>query len=431
MKKFLPLLFLFVFSCQSLTNIGRDLEPIVISPDESASLTHDQFESHDLVTAKDEEKKIKVALLLPFSGKHKKLGWSLFNAASISLFDNDHNHIVELVLFDSKETSKETEDAFERIIASGIKVVIGPVFSRSLPKIEKKAKDNEITVISLSNNQALSKRTNSDGGVFLAGILPESQMDRVVEYAMDKGKFNFATIAPNSQYGRTISTLFSRVARDRDGNMITSEFYSANGRDVDRVVARVVKAFSLPANLTLEKGKLKKDVKISYRDRIYPQVIFIPQSGKMLSKITSALKKYNRDERDFQIVGTSQWDDASTLKDTNLLGAWFPAPVHDRFRNFERAYHAKFKKYPPRISSIIYDLTAAVIEVSNRKGRLRAPEISDFVNYEKEPFNGFDGIDGLFRFLPNGLVQRNLAIIQVGNGKFDIIDRPVGKFLKY
>jgi hypothetical protein len=219
--------------------------------------------------------------------------------------------------------------------------------------------------------------------------------------------------------------------RDRDGNMITAEFYESNGVNIEKVVERVINSFTLPDHLTNGKSKIKKDVVVGDADKVYPQIIFVPESGKILSKVAAALKKLNKDERDFQLVGTSQWDDLATLNDSNLLGAWFPAPENDRFHNFERSYYQSFNKFPPRISSIVYDLTAIAIELANRRGRLKAPVISDFVNYENPPINGFDGIDGTLRFLPSGLVQRNLAMLQVGSGKFDVIDHPVSGFLKY
>ena len=93
----------------------------------------------------------------------------------------------------------------------------------------------------------------------------------------------------------------------------------------------------------------------------------IPESGKTLSKIVASIKKQNVDEREFQIVGTSGWDDISTMNDFNLLGAWFVAPENEKFREFERSYYRSFNKFPPRISSIVYDSVAAVAAVTNHK----------------------------------------------------------------
>lgn len=427
MKKFSLLLVLFLFGCQSLTKKPEVAQPL---SEEALTQTHQQFESRDLITQKVNEKKVQVALFFPFSGKNKELGWSLFNSATLSLFENDLNHNIELVLIDSKDTAQESSKAFKEIINRKIKVVIGPIFSSSIEAIAQDAKDNNIAVISLSNNQQLMGKINKDGGIFLAGMMPEIQIDKIVNYAMDRGKFSFAVIAPNNQYGKTITDLFKKIVRNRDGNFITSEFYDSNSKDLDRVVERVINSFSVPSRLTAGKNKLKKDAVINESDHIYPQVILIPESGKILSKIVASIKKQNIDERDFQIVGTNQWDDVSTLNDSNLIGAWFASPENEKFRNFEKAFYQTYSRFPPRISSIAYDTVAVVAELVDRK-KGKTPMIEDFTNYNNPPKNGFEGIDGLFRFLPNGLVQRNLAVLGVGSGRFETLEKPVEQFLKY
>ncbi len=425
-----PLLVLLIFSCQPLTK-----EPFLPfkATEVTPPQTHQQFESRNLVTQKINERKVRVALFLPFSGKNKDLGWSLFNSAALSLFENDINHNIELVLVDSKDTPQDATKAFKSIIDENIKVVIGPVFSQVISAIEKDAKSNKITVISLSNNQQLMGKINNEGGVFLAGMMPEAQIDKIVSYAMDKGKFSFAIIAPSNQYGNTITTIFKRIVKNRDGNFITAEFYHPTSKDlpkdIDRAVEHVINSFSVSSRLT-NGNKAKKDVVIAESDRNYPQVIMIPESGKILSRIVSSIKRQNVEERNFQIIGTSQWDDISTLNDYNLLGAWFAAPENERFRNFEKTYYQSYNKFPPRISSIVYDSISAISEIIDRK-KGETPTIQDFITYTNPPKNGFEGIDGLFRFLPNGLVQRNLAILQVSNGRFETVAKPVGQFLKY
>ena len=48
-----------------------------------------------------------------------------------------------------------------------------------------------------------------------------------------------------------------------------------------------------------------------------------------------------------------------------------------------------------------------------------------------ENYQGFEGINGKFRFLTNGLVERRLAIIKIIDGRFEIIDYNDEPFLKY
>lgn len=429
MKKIFSLfLLLVIFSCKSVVQ-----EPAkIVNPAVSSQYqTHDQFESRNLNMANENRKKIQVALFLPFSGKYQELGWHLFNAASLAMFENDLNHNIELILVDSKDTAADAKKAFKTIIDRDIKIVIGPVFSSLVEAIERPAKHNAITAISLSNNQELVNKIDEDGGVFLAGMMPESEIDKIVTYAMEEGKTSFAVIAPSSQYGTIITNLVKKFVKDRDGNFIISEFYQPNSKSLDKVVERAINAFILPPRLTSKKyGKLSKEDAISESDRIYPQVIMIPESGKNLSKIANLINQLNREEREIQLVGTSQWDDISTLNEPNLVGAWFVAPGNEKFRSFEKTYYQSYNQFPPRISSIVYDSVSAIsILIDRNQGRV--PTVTDFTSYFNPPKNGFEGVDGLFRFLPNGLVQRNLAVLEVEKGRFEVLEKPVEKFLRY
>ncbi len=437
MKKYLFIIFLVLCSCQKFTKKYYEPKLPPISSNASSSnpsIANDTgiFLNKNLPVIKTDQKKVQVALFLPFSGKNKDLGFSLFNSATISLFYNDPNGIIELVLFDSKENPKDSEKAFRDIIDKKIKIVIGPIFSNSVEAIEKLARQHKITVISLSNNQNLINKIDKEGGVFISGILPEMQIEKIVNYAISQGKLNFAIIAPSNQYGKTITELLKRFVRSKQGNFITSEFYDNNSKDLDRVVERVIDSFILPDNLS--KAKKDKDLVINDYDRIYPQVIMIPESGKIASKIISSIKKQNKEERDFQILGTSQWDDKSIF-DSNLINAWFPAPENEKFSDLENFYYSKYEKFPPRLASIVYDMIGLIAEITNRK-QGQTPNLSDFINFKNGDKNGYQGVDGLFRFLPNGLTQRNLAVLKITtSGKtgnwFETIEKPNDSFIEY
>lgn len=397
------------------------------------------IESRDLQTLEYAKKKVKIALFFPFSGKHQELGWHLFNAASLSLFDNDQAHNVELVLVDSKDSPESTAKSFkENIVDKNIKIVIGPVFGNSIKSIAHDIEKHDITAISLSNNQSLANKTSDNSGVFLSGIFPESELDKITSHAISKEKLNFAIIAPNNKYGITITELLKVIVKSKDGNFIISELYRHNDESIKNAAQRAVKAFSIDSKYAEGKGseltqeerdEKEKIEEINEEFRYYPQIIMIPESGITLSKIAAYIKEFNTEEREFQIVGTNQWDDIATLNDPNLLGAWFSAPKNEKFREFEKNYYETFNKFPPRISSIAYDSVAAITKLVDLKGG-RTVRFKDFISYKNQK-NGFEGIDGLFRYLPNGLVQRDLAILGVGDRKFEIVEEPVGEFLSY
>ena len=350
------------------------------------------------------------------SGKNKELGTAMFNSITLSLFENDKNNDVELVVFDSSDATKSINE----IATQGIKTVIGPVFSADIEAIADVAKNNKITLLSFSNNQDLSGRA----GVFLMGFLPEQQIERISSYAISSGKDSFAVIAPNNQYGQKFSTILKEMVKRKDANFVSSELYLNSSKDLERAVSKAISTYTISPRVVD-----KKKTNITEQDKVYANIILIPESGSVLSKIVSLIKKYNVSEREIQIVGSSNWDDISTLNDPNLIGGWLVSANAEKYRDFEKRYYQIYNKFPPRISGIGYDATMATIEVIKKSGK-RELSSEDFANYQSAK-NGFEGIDGLFRFLPNGIVQRNFAIFEIKNGRFEMIDSPSSMFFKY
>ena len=417
MKKLLIIISLFISSCQITGDQDRPLAQIVDGNQDGKSLiaTHDQFESKNLRHIGDSKKRVKVALFLPFSGKNKELGWDIANSAFMSLFDNDDDRNIELILVDTKGDPKQAKQLFSQIVSDQIKIVIGPIFSSVAKEIQEDSIKNDITLISFSNNRELMTKIEGNGGLFLAGMMPETEIDAIVDYTMKQDKTKFSILAPRTQYGNVMAAMFRKVVKDRDGVFITSEFYTPNAKSLNRAVNRVINAFVIDPEI-----EINNDTVIEEEQREYAEVIMIPESGKVLSKIVETIKKQNTKERDFQLLGSSNWDDISTLNDYRLSGSWFSAPENDKFREFEKKFYKYHDKFPPRIASIAYDLTLAlsvIIEENNGK----TVNSQDLVNYEDHPRNGFKGIDG----------QRNLAILEVDNGKFRTLEEADDRFLRY
>jgi len=366
------------------------------------------------------QKKVKIAALFPLSGKNKELGNAMLNSVMLSLFENDKNNDVELVVFDSSNIKKSMEE----IISQNIKTVIGPIFSSDVDAIANEAQINQITILSFSNNQDLAGKKN----IFLMGFLPEQQIERISSYVISANKENFAIISPSNQYGQKFSSILKDMVKRKDGNLISSEFYSNSNKDLERAVSKVLSAY-----IVLPNSNYKKATNIQDSNKIYASVIAIPESGVTLSKIVGLINKHNTSEREIQIIGSSNWDDASTLNDQNLIGGWFPSSDPEKYRDFEKRYYQIYGRLPPRINGISYDAGLAVIETIKTSGK-RSLTAEDFINYQSSKNankNGFVGVEGLFRFLPNGIVQRNFAILEIKNGKFEMIDSPSSMFFKY
>lgn len=421
-------------SCKSSSDLFKDQYIPDQSKLEDPENSSNVFNESELETIYANKKKVKVALFFPFSGKHKDLGWSLYNAALLSLFDNDLNHNIELVLIDSTDNPVEASQAFREIKNRKIEIVIGPIFTNFVNAISKNALRNSVKAISLSNNQQLMGNVSDEGAVFIGGFLPEQQIDRVVSYALSQNKRNFAILAPNDSYGVAISKMLKDVLDRRYGNLIQSELYNRSSKDdMKRSTIRIVNAFKVPSELAEGGGnKLEEDFTVAQSDKNFAEVIFVPESGKNLAKMVNLIKKHNDDERDIQIVGIGGWDDDSVISDGDLDDIWFAAPIQSRFNKFKKAYYRSYGEEPPRIASIVYDSVAAVTRIIDTKDTDdKQVTNEDFVNFELNGSLGFDGIDGKFRFLENGLVERNFAVLKVNSGDLEIVESPSEIFLKY
>lgn len=407
-------------------NPGQD---DILQPSEKSNV----FSSRDLDTLYSNKKKVKVALFLPMTGKNANLGKLLYDSALISLFDNDKNNNIELVLVDSTDNPIEISQIFkQQIVRKGIKTVIGPIFSDQINIIARNAKRYNINVISPSNNQQLMGKIEENSAIFIAGFLPEQQIDAALAYLQKNDINDVAVIAPNNSYGIAISKIIKDTIVNRDVTLVQSDLYDRSN-NLENAVDRLVKAYKVPSTLTEGGGrKFEDDFRISKEDKKYAKAIIVTDSATKISEISNLVKEYNTTERPIMLVGIGSWDDRSIEKKSFPTKIVFAAPVDKNFKKFEKSFYKYHKKIPPRISSIIYDSVSAIAQIVDRNGN-KIPSTSDFIDYHDAQIEqiGFSGIDGNFRFLDNGLVQRQYSILELKNGKFTEIESSDEKLLNY
>lgn len=420
MKYLTLILFLFLISCKT----GY----IVELPDDTnyEQKIHETTEIDKDSTFLDMifRKKTKIALLLPLSGKYQDIGKELLNSAHLSLYENDPKNNIELVIFDSKGTEFGAKRAIMNIISQDIKIVIGPLFSAATESIIDIAADNDLVILSLSNNDKLLNKKN----IFVTGISIEQQIERLVEYSMDQGLSSFSVIAPNNSYGLKVANFLRDVVNRKDGYFVASSFYK-NQEQIDKSVVKILNSYSISQSAyddlsEEDKKKSLAEIPIEEDDKIYSDNILIADSGDNLKLILESIKKHNIDQKKIQILGLKEWDKMSTLYNYNAYGSWITSSNPNVYKRYEYLYYDNFKKIPNRVTSVIYDMIWSVIKLSYDNGDLH---LDDFIS-EK---SGFEAIDGTFRFLENGIIQRNFAILEISDGKFKIIDQDSRYFLEY
>ncbi len=135
--------------------------------------------------------------------------------------------------------------------------------------------------------------------------------------------------------------------------------------------------------------------------------LLLPEGGSQLKDIVRALSTAGLDTKATRLLGSGLWDVPDIGNEPALDGGWFAASPPEARRDFEQRYRATYGSEPPRLASLGYD--AAALAAVLARGE-RGPPFSREAILDP---NGFSGVDGLFRFTPEGLVQRSLAVLEV------------------
>src|SRR5712691_6040001 len=128
------------------------------------------------------------------------------------------------------------------------------------------------------------------------------------------------------------------------------------------------------------------------------------------------------DPKRVQLLGTGLWEDPQIFSNPNLDGAWYAGPDPTGLRNFSGRYRSRYGQDPVRTASLAYDAVALTAALVKTQGKQR---FSDTVLTNS---SGFTGIDGLFRFRPDGTNQRGLAVLRVSPTGGQIISPPPKAF---
>ncbi|MDR1495137.1 MAG: hypothetical protein LBI29_03860, partial [Rickettsiales bacterium] len=130
--------------------------------------------------------------------------------------------------------------------------------------------------------------------------------------------------------------------------------------------------------------------------------------------------------RDIQLIGTSKLDgNDNTLKNPYLDETIFIGANPEKYEKYADSHNKIYRYRPLKITSIVYDLVKIMDMVYERKDGVYRPD-----KYALLSPMGFDGIDGKFRFLPSGLVERKLYVLQFKNGEKIVLDTNQ-EFLNY
>ena len=322
-------------------------------------------------------KPVKVALLVPLTGNGSNIGQAILNASQLALFDMGPQEF-QLIPRDTKGTPAGTQIATQEAINNGASLILGPLFSNSVKSAAAAAAPHGINVIGFTTDQnAVSYNS------FAMGFLANTQVESVLTYAINQHRGRFTVVTKDNQYG----TLVTNTAQQflSKARYPAPHIHKINGNNLDL-------------------NKLYSDL-IAHQS----QAILLAVDMATATSISNHLISKGLSNQALQRLGLGLWDNNQRAYSSALDGAWYAAPSPMQRDRFNLLYKDTYGMSPPRLASIGYDATALAISLHKRG--------SDYSKATMIRANGFYGLDGIFRFRPNGLVERGLAIMEFSRGR--------------
>ena len=318
-------------------------------------------------------------MILPLSapGNAGVAAQSMKNAAEMALAEFQNPNI-QLLIKDDAGSPQGAQQGAQQALDEGAEIILGPLFALSVPAAAQLARARGVSVIAFSTDSSVAGR-----GVYLLSFLPESDVNRIVDYAASTGKRSFAALLPENAYGNVVEAAFKQAVSRKGGRIVAFEKYGADRAGAARNVAQALGS---------------------------ADALFLADDGDALVGVAEALTASGADLKRVQLLGTGLWDNPRVFGSPALQGGLYAAPDPSGFRAFAGRYRTKYGQEPVRTATLAYDAVALVAALARTQGAQRfAPDVLT------NP-SGFAGIDGLFRFRADGTNERGLAVMRVGAG---------------
>lgn len=358
---------------------------------------------------------VRVGMLVPLSGAAEKVGLSLKNAALMSQFDLADDQFV-LQFYDTKSTVQGAQEAAIQAVSHGVELIIGPLFSQHVSVVAPIVRSMGLNAIVFTTDPAVIGR-----GVFSIGLLLEQQVDRILSYAYMKGYGRFAVLVPETVGGQAVAGAAERAVKRLNADFVRVAYYDPDAKDFSNVVRDLSRYDERKRALESEKEKLeiapdedeiaketlKRFEQMDTIGEVDFDAILIHDEGSRLRSVSSLLSYYDVSSKQVKFLGTSLWADESLSKEEALIGGWYATPPPQTHKNFIKRYKELYTDAPPRIASLGYDAVALAVTLAGQKGN------ADYSLSALTDPNGFEGIDGIFRFLNNGRSERALSVMEI------------------
>src|SRR6202011_1616989 len=129
------------------------------------------------------------------------------------------------------------QQAAQQALAEGAEIILGPLFAQSVSAAGQVARQRGVPIIAFSTDASVAAP-----GVHLLSFLPETEVDRVIGYAIQQGKKSFAALVPDNAYGTVTQAAFQQAVARGGGRVVAMERYPLDRNAMQEPIRRIAQA---------------------------------------------------------------------------------------------------------------------------------------------------------------------------------------------
>ncbi len=352
----------------------------------------------------------KVSILLPLSGPLAPIGQAMLQAAEIVL---EAPGSPQFHAFDTGGAPAGAAAAAQQAVAYGAGIILGPLTSADTAAAAPVARQAGIPMLAFTNDQSQARP-----GVWVLGITPGQQVQRLVAALQSRGKTRLAALLPDNEFGAAMQTALQGAASAAGDPPPSIEMYSEGIGTINQAV-RAVSDYAdrrgpIEAQITaaraLDNAAGRARMHALERQPIPPppfDALLLAATGTSLQEIAAFLPYYDISPGAVQVVGPILWQEPAARQGAPIGGAWYAAPDPASRQQFAAAYAAKFGSPPPALADLAFDAAALARVLAQGPGY----SMTALTNP-----SGFTGADGVLALRSDGGVGRGLAVFVIGAG---------------
>lgn len=296
------------------------------------------------MTACSKPEPVTVGFVAALSGKASEIGVGARNALrlrteEINKTGGINGRQVKLVISDNEGNPKKTRKILDNYIASGIKFIVGPLYSQMAEATLEAIRGQDVLVI--TPTMSTDYLAGRDDNLIRPVLLSSKQGSQLAEHAIGHGATNYAVVydVSNSKYTRGVFEVFRKTVERHGGTVSSVSTIDRTKRSQMLPIAKQVMASApdavLLATSAIDAANVSQQLrKLGYKKRLYgvswsqtndllthggravEDMVLVsfdsygPPSEKMLKFMKAFKRRYNQDH---SFVSVRTTDAASML----------------------------------------------------------------------------------------------------------------------